>query len=198
MSRTYRLASSGDSLAQDPGNRLLSHTNRMRLDAESLRDAMLAQAGQLDLAMGGKTFPDSQASDYNFTADINRRSVYLPVFRNSLPEIFEVFDFPNPSMVTGRRNVSTVAPQALFLMNHPSIRKLAEQTAKRLLKDHQNIEASLIDSAYVLVLGRPVTDRERDLTDRFVAETTEKETQLEAWTQVIHSLFASLEYRYVR
>ena len=62
------------------------------------------------------------------------RSVYVPVFRNSLPEMFEVFDFADPSMVTGRRNVSTVAPQALFLMNHPFVMEQARLAAARLLE----------------------------------------------------------------
>ena len=57
--------------------------------------------------------------------------MYLPVFRNALPELFEVFDFADPSIVVGRRNVSTVAPQALFLMNNPFVLEQAQAAAKR-------------------------------------------------------------------
>lgn len=71
--------------------------------------------------MGGRSFPGELAEDYGYQDIGTRRSVYVPVFRNALPEIFGVFDFADPSMVVGHRNASTVAPQALFLMNHPFI-----------------------------------------------------------------------------
>ena len=124
LSRTYQLSTQEDSraLAADPENRLLWRANRRRLDAECLRDALLVgRAAGSRIEMGGPTFPAELAADYGFKHSDTRRSVYLPVFRNSLPDLFEVFDFADPSMVVGRRNVSTVAPQALFLLNHPFV-----------------------------------------------------------------------------
>ncbi len=80
---------------------------------------MLVIGGNLQNYDGGRTFPEKLSSDYDFTTDVTYRSVYVPVFRNALPQIFEAFDFADPSTVTGRRNESTVPQQALFMMNNP-------------------------------------------------------------------------------
>jgi hypothetical protein len=122
------------------------------------------------------------------------------VFRSSLPELFEVFDFANPSMVTGRRNVSTVAPQALFMMNHPFVRAQAKLAAARLLSESHLEEANRIDQAYLLILGRKANAAEISLSQQFlksVADTSEK-GQIEAWTQLVQSLFSTIEFRYLR
>jgi hypothetical protein len=198
LSRTYRLSSSVAGLKITPENRLLSHMNRNRVDAESLRDAMLSASGVLDLTMGGKTYPANLANDYGFAFNDPRRSVYAPVFRNSLPEIFEVFDFANPSMVTGRRNVSTVAPQALFLMNHSFVREQAQRTAIRLLAASAADEKARIDRAFLLTLARPATDAELTLSKKFLASAASDSSLDEAWTQFIQSLFGSIEFRYLR
>src|SRR5262249_51051627 len=115
LSRTYQLSAVGSAgaVAADPENRLLARQNRRRLGAECLRDTMLAVSGRLTLDRGGPTYPAKLAADYHYQHTDTRRSVYAPVFRNALPELFAVFDFADPSMVTGQRNVSTVAPQAL-------------------------------------------------------------------------------------
>jgi len=200
LSRTYRLSSSRGVQQKDPENRLLAHMNRRRLDAESLRDAMLSAGGTLNFEMGGATFPVSLKTDVGFRFQSPRRSVYVPVFRSSLPELFEVFDFANPSMVTGRRDVSTVAPQALFMMNHPFVRAQARLTAERLLSESQPKETNRIDHAYLLVLGCHATAAEIAFSQEFlesVIKTTEK-GQVEAWTQMVQSLFSTIEFRYIR
>lgn len=198
LSRTFRQSSSGESSPSDPENRLLSHMNRNRLDAESLRDAMLAAAGVLDLTMGGRTYPANLSSDYNFEYRLSQRSVYAPVFRNSLPEMFEVFDFANPSMVTGRRNVSTAAPQALFLMNHPFVREQARSAAQRLLAESGEDARSRLNRAYMLTLSRQATDAEMALSEKFLVSATADSSGGEAWTQLVQALFASIEFRYLR
>ena len=121
LTRTYRLSSRHDQLGSesDPDNRLLWRMNRRRLDAESLLDAMLAISGRLRTDLGGSQIRSGTTNDYNYRHDSNRRALYWPVLRNSLPELFRVFDFANPSMVTGRRENSSTTPQALFLMNNP-------------------------------------------------------------------------------
>lgn len=198
LSRTYRMAALDISPANDPENRLLSHMNRQRLDAESLRDAMLLMAGTLDRTMGGRTFPKTLSSDYGFSFDQPRRSVYAPVFRNSLPEIFEAFDFANPSMVTGRRNVSTVAPQALFFMNHPLVRKQSEHAATKLLAEPAQDQQARIQRAYLTTLSRQPTSNELELSANFLTAATADSKPHEAWTQLVQSLFASIEFRYLR
>jgi hypothetical protein len=200
LSRTYRLSSSRGEQPEDPENRLLAHMNQRRLDAESLRDTMLSVGGTLKLEMGGATFPANLKTDIGFRFQAPRRSVYVPVFRSSLPQLFEVFDFANPSLVTGRRDVSTVAPQALFMMNNAFVRTQAKLTADRLLSDSQLKESHRIDHAYLQILGRHATEAEVSLSQEFlksVIDTTEK-GRGEAWTQMVQSLFSTIDFRYVR
>ncbi len=117
LSRTYRLSAGDDprGLADDPENRLLWRANRRRLDAECLRDTMLTVSGRLDPEDGRPELPDRPGRRLWLSAATTPGGASIgPVFRNALPELFEVFDFADPSLVVGRRNVSTVAPQALF------------------------------------------------------------------------------------
>ena len=199
LSRTYRLSSSRDGQPEDPENRLLAHMNRRRLDAESLRDTMLSVGGTLKLEMGGATFPANLKTDVGFQFQEPRRSVYVPVFRSSLPELFEVFDFANPSLVTGRRDISTVAPQALFMMNHPFVRTQARLTAERLLSDPLLNESHRINHAYLQILGRHATETEVSLGQDFLKTVTDtsEEGRIEAWTQMVQSMFLTIEFRYI-
>lgn len=194
LSRTFRQVS-GPPPAGDPDNRLLAVFPRRRLDAEALRDAMLAVGGRLRLDFaGGPAFDLRRAADYGFTTDEPVRSVYLPVFRNALPEFHTAFDFADPSMVVGARNVSTVAPQALLLLNHPFVREQAGAAAERLLAlDLPDSETRLVH-AYRLALGRGPSARERELTLAQLAGEPDEST---AWTVVFHALFASLDFRHV-
>ncbi|HJT30684.1 MAG TPA: DUF1553 domain-containing protein, partial [Pirellulales bacterium] len=131
LSRTYRLAATADepTRAADPENRLLARSPRRRLDAECLRDALLAVSGQLDSCAGGKTLRPGVPADYGYAHNERCRSVYVPVLRNALPEVFKVFDFADPSTVTGQRPMSTTPQQALFFMNDPFVLMCAQQAA---------------------------------------------------------------------
>ena len=189
LSRTYRQASGVN--AKDPENRLFGRANRRRLEAEAIRDAMLSVSGKLSDERGGPLFPASLAADYGFKHTATCRSVYLPVFRNALPELFDAFDFADPSTVTGRRNASTVAPQALFMMNNPFAVDQAKHAAARLLSEKITDEDSRITRAYRLALGRLPTDGERAVATKFL------EKNPNAWAAVFQSLFASADFRYV-
>ena len=180
--------------ALDPDNRLLGRMNRRRLHAECLRDAILAISGQLDLAAGGRTFPATLAADFGYQCTEPRRSVYVPIFRNALPEIFDVFDFASPNTVTGRRNVSTVAPQALFLMNHPFLMDQSGAAARRLLAQPNLDDAARVTRAYRLTLGRPPTPSERAQALRHLGRPAAPD---EAWTELFHALFASMDFRHL-
>jgi Protein of unknown function (DUF1553)/Protein of unknown function (DUF1549)/Planctomycete cytochrome C len=195
LSRTYRLAAADDpGLRQaDPENRLLGRMNRRRLDAECLRDTILQVSGRLRFEMGGPSFPSELKEDYAYKDTGTRRSVYVPVFRNALPEIFQVFDFADPSMVVGRRDKSIVAPQALFLMNHPFVLEQAKQAARRLLAEPGLDDPERISRAFVLALGRPPTEAERQIAREFLATATAED----AWAGVFQALFASADFRYV-
>ena len=207
LSRTYQLASEqvdglalrGHALAAralppDPENRLLWRANRRRLDAESLRDTMLFVSGELSEERGGPSFPSTQSADYGFHFTAPRRSVYVPAFRNALPEMFEVFDFADPSLVVGVRNVSTVVPQALFLMNHPFVRAQARAAAQRLLGEKLPDDDARLQRACRLALGRAPLPGELSVAKKCLAAETEP---VEAWTDLFHALFASADFRSV-
>ncbi|MST00365.1 MAG: DUF1553 domain-containing protein [Pedosphaera sp.] len=200
LSRTYQQGTPNPAaLAVDPENRLFSHAERRRLDAECIHDTMLSTAGTVDFAVGGPTLKPGTTADYAYKHTGNRRSVYAPVLRNSLPELFETFDFADPSVVTGRRNISTVAPQALFLMNHPFAIEQARATAQRLLAEKLPDDTARITRAYRLVLGRSPTDSERQIALKHIAAAggAEAAKQRDAWAQICQALFASPDFRYV-
>jgi cytochrome c553 len=197
LSRAYRMSSSGQAgAAIDPDNRLLWRANRRRLEAECLRDAMLSAAGRLDRRLGGPTVRKGTTSEYGYVFDGTRRSVYLPVFRNRLPDLFEVFDFADPNLVTGRRTVSTTAPQALYLLNSPFVMEQARHTARSLLSSPELDDAGRLDRLYRLTLGRLPAPAERAIVLTSVAGA-EGEHRLAAWERVCHALFACLDFRHL-
>lgn len=200
LSHAYRLSSEADARASavDPENRLLWRMNRRRLEAECLRDAVLSASGRLDLSAGGPTIKPGTSSEYGYAFEESRRSVYLPVFRNRLPEFFEAFDFADPNLVVGRRNVSTVATQSLFLLNSPLMMEQARAAAERLVGETTDIAARL-DRAFGLTLGRLPTDAERQTAlAGIVAAGADGDAQLKAWQQVFQALFSSIDFRYLR
>jgi hypothetical protein len=200
LSQTYQQSSNPkseirDPKSADPENQLLGRMNRRRLEAECLYDAMLSASGELDLKLGGASYKTLPTSDYGYKHADARRAVYVPVFRNALPELFEAFDFANPSMPTGARNTSTVAPQALFLMNSPWVKERAKSTAERLLNMKDLNDSARIALAYRTTLGRLPTDGERRIADRLLSS---EPNRTEAWTRLVQALFASLDFRYVK
>lgn len=194
-SATYqRRSSKSQSIQKDPENRLLAHAHRRRLDAESLRDAMLVASGELDWEMGGSKIPKDLKADYGYTSASLRRSVYLPVFRNALPEFFDVFDFPETSLVVGRRDTSTVAPQALFLMNSPFVNERSKRAADSLLHEVNESTEKRVETAFRVTLGRLPTQRERDFA--LLVVSSEESNQEQSWGELYRLLFLSLDFRY--
>ncbi len=195
LSQAYQQSSVGDpkALAADPENRLFGRANRRRMTGEAIRDSILRIAGTLSEERGGPAFPVSLAADYNFKANSTRRSVYLPMFRNALPELLEVFDAADPSTVTGVRNVSTVAPQALYLMNNPFVAEQAKLAAAKLMAANDADDARIV-SLYRVTLGREPTDGERTVATNFLRNRSDAK---DAWTKLIHAVFASAEFRFV-
>jgi hypothetical protein len=196
LSRTWQLRSEPNDASRrlDPSNRLWSHTRPHRLRAEEWRDAMLLASGQLSLEMGGPNHPARLDSDFGYVDASTRRSVYVPVFRNARPDVFEAFDAASPSLVTGRREESTVATQALLLLNHPWIRERAAAAATRLAGDPAADPVATLDAIYLSLLARPPSDGERRLALAHLGPTPSHE----AWTSLIHALWASVDFRFVR
>ena len=196
LSRVYQLSSSTDAAQEkiDLENILHWRQNRRRLQAEAIRDSILAVSGSLDRSLGGATVKSGTKTEYGYNFEGTRRSIYIPVFRNTLPEIMQVFDFADPNLVTGKRTTSSVATQALFLMNNPFVQQQARAASARFLADKAPGDEEKIDHAYRLALGRSPTVREKQIILDFIRQAGDPQT---AWTQVFQSLFASLDFRYL-
>ena len=110
---------------------------------------MLSLSSKLDRTVYGNNIKKGTTVERDYVFDDVRRSMYAPVFRNRLLEIFEVFDFPDPNMVMVRRNVSTVPTQALYLINSPFVMAQAKHTATTLLGDDaRQSDAARLDLLY--------------------------------------------------
>jgi Protein of unknown function (DUF1553)/Protein of unknown function (DUF1549)/Planctomycete cytochrome C len=184
LSRAYRLGSETSAAGEaiDPENRLVWRHRPRRLDAEELRDAALVAAGILD------RFPPaaSPAKDLKVTelpndgpeakrlikaaASSRHRSVYLPLVRGITPRPLEVFDFADQGTVTGSRDATTVATQALYLLNDPFVRSQALAIAQRLLASGETDDAERVNRAYRLTLSRMATSLELERALGYLAD----------------------------
>jgi len=211
LSRAYRLSNRHEAtaFAKDPDNRLLWRFTRRRLEAEAIRDSLLHVSGELDLhrPQGSLvlSLPNTELGPTarGLGAGWEVRSVYLPLLRGSVPEELGLFDVADPSLVVGRREVTTVAPQALFLMNSEFVLDRAGAMAKKLLEPTELDQAQRIDLAYRTALGRLPSSEERreaatflDARAQRIGQTRE-EVLLISWTGFSHALLGSAEFRYV-
>ena len=217
-SSVYQMSSSHPDVAfgtdVDPENRLWWRFPIQRMGPEQLRDSILAVSGRLDRSMAGKTVPlRNRQFVFNHTSvdhtkyDSLRRAVYLPVIRNNLYTLFEQFDFPDPTMPTGDRSATVVAPQALLLMNDPLVMDSAAHFA-RYLQRLSLSDASRIELAYKRALGRAPTEvesrRAMEFIDGLVAgqmlnsEQVDEQAVERAWSLFTQSLFVNNEFLYVR
>ncbi len=184
-SNTYRQSSRNPSAklarAKDPENRLLWHFKRRRLDAEEIRDAMLAISGMLNRKVGGPSVivPVEQElidllykpSQWEVTPEKRehyRRSIYLLAKRNLRLPFLDVFDQPDLQTSCACRVSSTHPPQTLELLNGKLANELAQTFAERLQSEAQRNHAGQIELAFHLVTGRGPTEKERTLALRFV------------------------------
>ena len=205
LSRAYHMSSRNDAVKNkaDAENRLLWRANRRRLEAEPIRDAILAFSGKLDLTYGGAVIPAQTNTEFGFRFTSTRRGVYVPVLRNTMNELFEVFDFADPNLVAGRRNTSTLPTQALYLMNSPFANEHAKHAAMSLLDVDNLDDPARISLAYRRALGRQPSTVERKLALDYISgaalsdKDNKKTTQLARWTIFCQTLFASVDFRYV-
>ena len=144
LSSTYRMSTQDNPAAAlaDPENRLHWKMPRKRLEAEAIRDALLSVCGRLDTEMKGSLLNTPNHAYVNNTGGVGginyavaRRAVYLPVIRSGLYDVFQAFDFADPSASNGLRVPTTVAPQALFMMNDPLVITSTQALADSLLAD---------------------------------------------------------------
>jgi len=208
LSRAYRLSSAANERNDnvDPGNVLLWRANRRRLEVEAIRDSLLLISGRLDLkppvespvmefrrgrSLDGKGGRRDRNAPDDYSVSMLCRTVYVPVVRNFLPEMFETFDFPEPSETKGVRDVTTVPTQALFMMNSQFAIDQSRFAATRLLSSQSVTPQARITRAYREVLGRAPTAPELARSLAFV-----KTPDPVAWEHLYQALFASAEFRY--
>ena len=177
----------------DPDNRLWWRRGAKRLEAELIRDTLLDVSGRLTRNMFGKGSLDQKS---------NRRSIYLTVKRGQLIPILQLFDAPDAMQGVGKRNESTVAPQALAMLNSPFIRELSGGFAKRVRPDAKTSLEAAINAAYRMALARTPNSSEREAMLAFVKTQTEsRKGQANAEELAIrdfcHLLLCSNEFIYV-
>jgi len=185
LTRTYGLAADATRahLEADPGNRLLWRHAPRRLDAEEIRDGLLAISGQLDRGRPtdspSRSLPVKElrnngpeaAGILAFARASRHRSVYLPLLRTLGPDTLAMFDPAEQGMVTGRRDLTTVAPQALFMLNDPFVIRQAQAVARHLLGGDGTTQddAGRVEAAIRAVFGRAATAAEVGRAVAFLA-----------------------------
>ena len=208
LTRTYQLSSASDAknFAADPDNDFLWRANPRRLDAESIRDGILAVSGQLNLKpangspLSSMTDTDlGKAARSGLKNDARYRSVYLPIVRDMLPEVLDLFDFAEPSLVVAAREVTTVPSQALFMLNSPFVQENAAALAKRFQGTSADPKER-ITAAYFTALSRPPTAAEVARAETYLKTQAAQrgQTPESAMTTFCQALFASAEFRYLK
>ena len=225
-SSTYQQSSATarDEIRRDPENRLFSRAEVRRLEAEAVRDALLATSGQLETTMGGSLlqvknrayFFDHTSIDKT-TYDSPRRSLYLPVVRNNVFEVFQLLNFPDPAVSGSNRATTVVASQALLMLNSDAVMQAASSFADRLLAEASDVDQRLL-RLYVVAFGREPADDEKQADQAFLARVVKALTsesnaaadtgaeavdsadrrQRQAWSILCHAVLAANEFIYVR
>jgi hypothetical protein len=130
--------------------------------------------------------------------DLNRprRSLYIQTVRADRRNFSTLFDAADPSQCVGQRNVTTVAPQSLFMLNNQFVIESAKQLAAKLAVDATTEQRARIDRVYVTLFARSPTEKEVSIAERFLAAATKRNASA-AWSEYVHVLFCSSEFSYV-
>jgi hypothetical protein len=190
LSSTYRQGAEGDpaTVAADPENRLFGRMNRRRLEAEAIRDGLLAAAGRLEMRRGGPAFAE---------LSVPRRTLYLMSVRtgptSSASDFGRLFDRADPGSIVGRRGQSIVAPQALFFLNDPFVNDQARALAARLAGEEPAGGESRIRRLYLLALARPPSPAEIEIGRRLLAP----DGDIDPWERYCQVILSSNEFIYI-
>lgn len=210
-SRTYRMSSDFDqrSFEIDPENQYHWRANKRRIDAEVIRDSLLFVSGNLSLERPrGSQISELAGSRQAFRPgqtgwDESQpyRSVYLPIMRDNLPQVFRVFDFAEPSMVIGQRDSSNTPSQALYMLNNPFVHEQAEVLARKLIKSLDSWEKR-VKKAFEVCYGRGPTEAEIAAAVRFEQDfeppgNFRRTMEVEKLAAFCQALFASAEFRFM-
>jgi len=204
---------SSDPNPRDAQNLLWSHYPVRRLDAEAVRDNILAVSGRLDSTLYGPSVephrgePKEYRRLFQGPLDGNgRRSIYLKVTRMEGPRFLELFDLPPPLQTRGNRDVTNVPSQSLALLNDPFVLDQARVWADRLVARKEDALDARLTSMFLAALGRPPSseelDRWRSLTNRLAAGEGVAATEILAsktvWKDVAHTFFNTKEFLYLK
>ena len=215
LTRTYRAASRVDAAARevDPENRLLHHFPLRRLEAEAIRDTMLAVSGNLSRDFGGRSIHPHRVQERKdrrlFTGPLDgrgRRSLYTKMTLTEEPPFLTVFNLPEPKQTRGRRDVTSVPAQALALLNDPFVNQQAVVWAERLLVDGCDTVAARIDGMFLAALGRRPASAEKQRFEMLVNRLSELHqvraaellSSVAVWRDVAHAMFNLKEFIYIR
>jgi mono/diheme cytochrome c family protein len=190
LSRVYQQASHDRPECQraDADNRLLWKMNRQRLDFEATRDALLAVSGRLDRRVGGPSIKDIASPK------AVRRTAYAYLDRLNVPGLFRTFDFPSPDATSPGRDVTTMAPQALFLMNSPVIAECARSLSQRPDVAGAKDVTTKVQRLHELCYGRPATAEDLHLARDFLGDGTLGDI---AWQRYIQALLLANEFVFI-
>jgi hypothetical protein len=213
LSKTFRrsVESTADIRKKDPANLFLAHFPVLRLEAEAIRDGLLMASGRLDTSMYGPSIPVHLTSFMNGRGKPDtsgpvdgsgRRSIYQEVRRNFLEPMMLTFDRPIPFSAFGKRNVTNVPSQSLFMMNDPFVMEQAELMAKKLISKKSKSEDERIQLAYRTAFSRSASDDEIKNAKAFLQKLLQihkvsKEdmmNNIEIWKDYCHSLFNLKEF----
>ncbi len=198
LSATYRQSASSANSPEkqkvDAENRLLSHFNRRRLDAEAFRDAVLAVSGELDRSMGG---PSGDADDAGF----RRRTIYSSVSRHKLSDTLQTFDFPDPAIHCAQRALTTTPLQQMFVLNSPFMHQQSEKLAQRLHRESATVGAPTLEDqvrfAHRLLFGRQANADELEIARHFIGNAKNEGEGAARWQRYTHALLSSNAFMYV-
>ena len=199
--------------ARDPENRLFGRANLKRLEAEAVRDALLAVSGQLDPQIGGSLLKvknrgylfdhtSKDLSDYTS----QRRSLYLPVIRNNVYDLFQLLDFPDPAIPTGDRTPTTIAPQALLMLNSDFVMQSAADFAARVIAEGDD-DSERLNQMVSIAYGRHASGDELAANLAFLAqaerslaetEADPNQRRRQAWNVLGQVIVAANEFMYVK
>ncbi|MCY4659336.1 MAG: PSD1 and planctomycete cytochrome C domain-containing protein [Acidobacteria bacterium] len=216
LSRAYRMSSRPAARAAeiDPSNRLLQHANLRRLDAEAIRDAMLAISGRLDTTLFGPSVPVNYAARRGLTEGDpdngpvdgdGRRSIYQEIRRNAHNPFLEVFDLPKPATTRGQRDTTNVPAQSLALLNSPFVIGQAAEWGRRLAEGEASSVDGRVRHMFVRALARPPDEAELARVAGYLdaaaaARGVDRSLLLydaAVWQDVAHSLFNLKEFLYI-
>jgi hypothetical protein len=214
LSRSFQLASQASPAAKDadPLNRLLSHYPARRLEAEAIRDSILAASGRLDAALFGQSVQPYREKDYAdrrlFAGPLDghgRRSIYIKNNLMESPKFLSAFNIPGGKVTQGRRDVTNVPAQALAMLNDPLVLQQAGEWAKRVVVRPDESTSQRIGAMFLAALGRPPTEAERTRFEQAALQLAELHsvspadilTNEAVWREIAHTLFNLQEFVYI-